>query len=159
MKNVQICLLLILNILLYGCAGYIPYGTAALEINEDINFEVNTFEIIQSSDLRVTYKNHFNQRILDKFKSTLGKKLEANGLSEAEQPDVQLKITEFNLVNSEIETLTIDIVSRGKTYRTIEYRPKVGPGYYQGVTYFRRTPGISMAADIVVESLMRRFKR
>lgn len=158
MNKVQLALLMIGGVLLSGCSGYIPYGTAALEIDDRIDFEVNTFRIIQSNQLQTSYENHFSQRLLDRFRIKLGRKLRAYGLTESAQPDIELVITEFSLMNRELVSLTFDIVSQGKKYRTVQYRRKVGPGYSREVTYFKWTPGMNKAADIVADSLRRRFK-
>ncbi len=159
MKKINVTVLLVVFMFLSGCAGYIPYGTATLKAHDKINFKVNTFSVTQASELQMSYKNHFNQRILDRFKKVLEKKLVQNGFVVSDKPDIEIRITEFSLVNKEIISLTFDMRSDDTIYRTTQYRPKVGPGYYQGVSYFRATPGIGKATDIILVSIMRRIKR
>src|SRR3989344_3441342 len=105
---------------LVGCyTGHIPTSVLTLKADNTIDLPVNTFKITQSKNLYSKYPNHFSQYLLNRFISIFEGKLVAKCLSGSDDPDIELKIIEFNLLNRELDSVKIEIYSKEKHLETM----------------------------------------
>ncbi len=153
--NTNKALVLFLGLLFVaGCSGYIKTTVSTLKADSTIELPVNTFEITQSKSLKTEYPNHFSPYLLTRFIHILGNKLIAKGLKYNNDPDIELRIVEFNLVNRELESTKIEIYSGNNHLETMTYRPL---DLSDGVSYFKWTPNIDAACEKIAKKIKRIF--
>lgn len=135
---------------LMGCSGYIKTAVCTIKASNTIDLPVSTFKITQSAEIHTKYPNHSSPYFLKRFKVILGKKLLAKGLKNCDEPDIELRIVEFNLINRELESVKIEIHSKDRHLETMTYRPLDLGG---GVSYYKWTPSINMASEKIATKI------
>ena len=153
-KTNKIWTLFISLLFIAGCSGYVKTSVWTLKAGSNFELQVNTFKITQSKNIYSKYPNHFSQYLLNRFKDILEDKLAAKGLRTGNNPDIELRIIEFNLLHRELDSLKIEIYLQDKHLETITYRPLDLGG---GVSYFKKTPSIKAASEKIAKKIMYMF--
>ena len=105
-----------------GCSGNIKTAVCTIKAGSTIDLPLNRFKITQSDPLQTKYKNDFSPYLFNRFKIILAKKLLAKGLKNSDESDIEFRIVEFNLLNRELNSVKIEIYSRGQHLETLTYR-------------------------------------